>query len=165
LKVIESASQSDAGDLAVNDFDFLSGTLEVISGTPTGEDPEIYKFNDYRIHQSYDYTAWTSTLSVDGKLNATWHAYRGNACASGLYSFRTRLPIVQSLDTGLASSGELVVNTDVNARFFSPADVPRKLPTPVNGMLLNLRVQDVGTFNYDTDRLFETLHATGQCLF
>jgi hypothetical protein len=165
MTVIESKSQSDAGDLTINDFDYMSGALAFSTGTAPSENTEIYKFNDYRIHEYYDYTAWTSTVTVDGKVNASWAPSRGPACTSGLYSFRTRSPIVQPLGTELASSGELVVNGDVNARFFSPLNVPRKLPAPVNGMLLNMRVHDVGTFNYDTDRLFETLHYAGQCLF
>jgi hypothetical protein len=167
VSVRKSASRSDDFNFTDNEYEFLSGTLEeVISGPSLSEDTESYKFNDYRVHQTYDYAAaWRSTLTVDGKVNMTWHPYRGSACTSGLYSFRTKSPIVMPLETTLASSGELVVNGDVNARFFSPDNVPRKLPMPVNGMLLNIRVQDLGTFNYDTGSFLETVDAVGQCLF
>jgi hypothetical protein len=34
---------------------------------------------------------------------------------------------------------------------------------PVNGMLLNLRVRDVGTFNYDAATWLSALSPVGQC--
>jgi hypothetical protein len=40
---------------------------------------------------------------------------------------------------------------------------PPGLPVPVNGMLLNLRVRDVGTFNYDAANWFSALSPVGQC--
>jgi hypothetical protein len=73
------------------------------------------------------------------------------------------VPLFYSLDTTATfQSGELVVNGAV-ARFYSATNTPPGLPAPVNGMLLNLRVRDVGTFNYDATDWFAALSPVGQC--
>jgi hypothetical protein len=76
---------------------------------------------------------------------------------------KTRVPLSYSLDTTQTiQSGELVVNGAV-ARFYSAVNTPPGLPVPVNGMLLNLRVRDVGTFNYDAATWLSALSPVGQC--
>jgi hypothetical protein len=49
------------------------------------------------------------------------------------------------------------------AKFYSAENTPPGLPVPVNGMLLNLRVRDVGTFNYDAADWFQALSPVGVC--
>jgi hypothetical protein len=55
------------------------------------------------------------------------------------------------------------VNGSVVANFYSAANTPPSLPTPVNGMLLNMRVRDVGTFNYDVQSWFDVAFNVASC--
>jgi hypothetical protein len=50
---------------------------------------------------------------------------------------------------GALTSGDLRINDVLRARFYSAVNVPPALPTPQNGMLANVAVAGVGTFNYD----------------
>ena len=125
---------------------------------------DAYTFNDYRVNRVTDFgPAWHETLSVDGRITATINPLFGGGCLNGLYAMKTRVPLSYSLDTTQTiESGELVVNGAV-ARFFAATNTPPRLPVPVNGMLLNLRVPNVGTFNYDAATWLEALSPVGHC--
>jgi hypothetical protein len=107
--------------------------------------------------------AWNEQLSIDGRITVTFNPFWGSGCTNGLYAMKTRAPLFYSLDSpSTFQGGELVVNGAV-AKFYSAENTPPGLPVPVNGMLLNLRVRDVGTFNYDAADWFQALSPVGVC--
>jgi hypothetical protein len=164
-RVIESTIVSETGMVDDREVQWLSGSL---TGTQIDLPPfdvmtQRYAFDRYRVHQITDYEAWTSQVSVDGGIDITWNPWRGSGCMNGQHSFRTRAPLVNNLDAVTFESGDLLVNGTVAARFYSPTNPPPSLPPPVNGMLLNMRVQDVGTYNYDVSSTSEALIPAGQC--
>jgi hypothetical protein len=151
-------------DVYAEDILLPAGSISVTQTEPGyGVFTDAYTFNDYRVNRVTDYGAWNETLSVDGRITATLNPFSGAGCMNGLYAVKTRVPLFYSLDTTATfQSGELVVNGAV-ARFYSATNTPPGLPAPVNGMLLNLRVRDVGTFNYDATDWFSALRPVGQC--
>jgi hypothetical protein len=153
------------GDVSGEDTQLLSGSISFTQTQPFyGVFADAYTFNDYRVNRITDFgPAWNETLSVDGRITATINPFFGGGCLDGLYVVKTRVPLSYSLDTTQTiQSGELVVNGAV-ARFYSATNTPPGLPVPVNGMLLNLRVRDVGTFNYDAATWLSALSPVGQC--
>jgi hypothetical protein len=82
---------------------------------------------------------------------------------AGLYAFKTREPLVGQLFSGTFQGGELVVNGSAVAKFYSDTTTPPSLPAPVNGMLLSMRVRDVGTFIYDAASWRDAVYPAGQC--
>jgi hypothetical protein len=151
-------------DVHAEDILLPAGSISLTHTEPAyGVFTDAYAYNDYRVNRVTDYGAWNETLSVDGRITATLNPFSGAGCMNGLYAVKTRVPLFYSLDTTATfQSGELVVNGAV-ARFYSATNTPPGLPVPVNGMLLNLRVRDVGTFNYDADSWFSALSPVGQC--
>jgi len=162
LSVVRTLINSN--DVYAEDILFPAGSFSVTQTEPGyGVFADAYTFNDYRVNRVTDYGAWNETLSVDGRITATLNPFSGAGCMNGLYAVKTRVPLFYSLDTTATfQSGELVVNGAV-ARFYAATNTPPGLPVPVNGMLLNLRVRDVGTFNYDADNWFSALSPVGQC--
>ena len=153
------------GDVMAEDTLFPAGSVSVTQTQPGyGIFTDAYTFNDYHVNRVTDFgAAWSETLTVDGRITATLNPFAGGGCMNGLYAVKTRVPLSYSLDTTATfQSGELVVNGAV-ARFYSATNTPPGLPVPVNGMLLNLRVRDVGTFNYDAENWFAALSPVGQC--
>ena len=153
------------GDVSGDDAQFLTGSVSFIQTQPTpGVFTDAYRFNDYRVNRVTDFgAAWNEQLSVDGRITATINPFFGSGCMNGLYAVKTRVPLSYSLDAPQTfQSGELVVNGAV-AKFYSAENTPPGLPVPVNGMLLNLRVRDVGTFNYDAGSWFLALSPVGAC--
>jgi hypothetical protein len=151
-------------DVYAEDILLPAGSISLIQTQPGhGVLTDAYTFNDYRVNRVTDYGAWNETLSVDGRITATLNPFAGGGCMNGLYAVKTRVPLSYSLDTTATfASGEMVVNGAV-ARFYSATNTPPSLPVPVNGMLLNLRVRDVGTFNYDAENWLAALSPVGQC--
>ena len=152
-------------DVFAEDVLLPAGSISFTQTEPAyGVFTDAYTFNDYRTNRVTDFgAAWNETLSVDGRITATINPFAGAGCMNGLYAIKTRVPMSYSLDTpSTIQSGELFVNGAV-ARFYSATNTPPGLPVPVNGMLVNLRVRDVGTFNYDATDWFSAVHSVGQC--
>jgi hypothetical protein len=106
------------------------------------------------VHRITDFEGWTDTLWLDGAVRYTWPAQAPAGCLSGGYLFDTRTPLHRpNLDSAALDAGELVINRDVTVRAFAPGNVPPGLPTPTLGMLLNVKVRGVGTFNFDAESL------------
>lgn len=163
LGVVRSTNTADGVDEDDTLYSGGSVSFEQVQPPPFGSFADLHRFGDFHVRRITDFNAFTDTLTVDGRLNVTWNPFVPEACMDGLYSFRTREPMVIALDTQAITSGTLGVNRSVVAKFYSAANVPPGLPTPVNGMLLNMRVRDVGTFNYDVANWFEALRPVGQC--
>ena len=165
LTVVRPRTFNDAGTLDDDDTRMVSGSMSFEQTQPGfGTWTDAYRFHDYRVHRITDFDAFTQTLTVDGRIEIARGLFGGVGCSDGLYAFRTRVPMFSSLeDPTRLESGDLVVNGSVVARFYSAANTPPSLATPVNGMLVNMRVRDVGTFNYDAANWFEALQPTGQC--
>lgn len=163
LRVIRSTNTVDGTD--EDDTRFLSGSVSFTQTQPPpyGVWTDAYRFNDYHLRRTIDYAAWTEQLSMNGRMNVSWSRFAGAGCMDGLYAFNTRVPLIGQPFNGSFESGELVVNDSVVATFYSNANTPPSLPTPVNGMLLNMQVRDVGTFNYDVASWYNALHPVGQC--
>ena len=162
VSVVRSTNSVDGVD--EDDTSFTKGSVSFIQNQPFyGVFSDDYKFNDYHVVKTTDYTTFTEQRSIDGRLNVTWSPFATAGCTNGLYAFKTRVPLSGQLFSGSFDSGELVVNGSVLARFFSSANTPPSLPTPVNGMLLSMRVRDVGTFNYDVASWNDALYPVGQC--
>jgi hypothetical protein len=153
------------GDVSAEDTQFVGGSVTFTQTQPTRPVfVDSYTFNDYHVNRITDFgPAWHEQLSVDGRITATINPFFGAGCLNGLYVVKTRVPLSYGLDTTqTVESGELVVNGAV-AKFYSALNTPPGLPVPVNGMLLNLRVRDVGTFNYDAATWLSALSPVGQC--
>lgn len=165
IALVRVRNNNDAGTLDDDDTLFERGSFvaQQTQPPPYGTFSDAYTFNDYRVHRITDYEGWTDTLSVDGKLNVTFSPFHGAGCMSGPYAFKTRVPLLIPLDTAMFASGELVVNGDVVTKFYSAQNTPPGVPIPVNGMLINMKVRNVGTFNYDTDNWFTALNPVGAC--
>jgi len=165
LSVVLSRTTSQSG-LLDDDVHLLkrgSVTFENTQPPPWGSWTDAYTFNDLQVRYITDYAAMTNQKTIDGRINIAWNRFAGPGCMNGDYSFRTRVPLLQPDGVAAFESGELVVNGDVVARFYSAANTPPRLPTPVNGMLISMKVRDVGTFNYDTGNWLTALAPVGQC--
>jgi hypothetical protein len=164
LSVLHTVSVD--GEVTGDDTQFLSGSVAFTQTQPPpyGVLTDAYQFNDYRVNRVTNWgAAWNEQLSIDGRIAVTFNPFWGAGCTNGLYAMKTRVPLFYSLDTpSTFQSGELVVNGAV-AKFYSAENTPPGLPVPVNGMLVNLRVHDVGTFNYDAVDWFQALSPVGAC--
>ena len=164
--VIESRNLADGGNLEDESLQVLGGSLAFIRDEPApyGTSMESYRFNGLTLSKNFDWVAFSSRLSVNGPVNISWNRWHGYGCVDGQYNFRTRAPLVRELNSETFKEGELAVNGSVLARFYNAGNVPRRLPVPVNGMLFNLKVDDLGTFNYDTASIGSTLSSVGACI-
>lgn len=160
LRVIRSTNTANFVD--EDDTRFRSGSVS-FTHTQSNVWTDAYEFYDYHLRRITDYDAWNEQLSMNGGMNVSWSPFDGAGCMQGLYAFNTRVPLIDEGFNGSFESGELVVNDSVVASFYSNANTPPTLPTPVNGMLLNMQVRDVGTFNYDVASWYDALHPVGQC--
>jgi len=165
LTVIES------GSLFAN---FLEDDTRLVAGSvtfaydnppPYGIYSDAYKFNDFHVRRVSDYATFTEQTWIDGRINVTWNPFVSTGCMDGVYAFNTRVPLSRHLGTGLHDSGEIGINGSVVASFYSNLNTPPALPIPVNGMLLSMRVRDVGTFNYDVANWFDAVWPVGQCRY
>lgn len=113
-----------------------------------------YEVAGLRARWIVDYEAWTNTRTLDGAIRYTGPSQTHAGCLSGGYLFETRTPMhYPDADSSTLDAGELVINRDVNMQVFAPGNVPPGLPTPSQGMLLNVNVRGAGTFNVDTNAL------------
>lgn len=164
LSVVRSRSSSEDGMLDDENTLFERGAVTFENTQqPWGTLTDVYSFNDFRVRYVTDYAAMTNQKTVDGKINVTWNSFAGPGCTNGLYSIKTRVPLLQPDGEAIFRSGELVINGDVVTRFYSAANTPPGLPTPVNGMLVSMKVRDVGTFNYDVGNWLNAVYPLGQC--
>lgn len=163
MQVIRSTNSASGVD--EDDTRFVSGSVSLVQTQPPpyGILTDAYMFDDYRVDRISDYGAWTGQLSVDGRINVKWKAFAGAGCMDGLCAFKTRAPLVNTLDSPAFEGGELAVNGSVLASFYSAANTPPALPAPVNGMLLSMQVRNLGPFNYDVASVFDALVPVGQC--
>jgi hypothetical protein len=148
-----------------DDSRYLGGAISYTRSDPPpyGTYTESFRFNDYHVARTNNFNDLTEHVSMDGRVAVESGTLWGAGCMDGLYAFRTRAPLVKSLITNAYSSGQLVANGSVVASFYSSANTPPALPTPVNGMLLSMRVRDLGTFNYDASDAHNALMPMGQC--
>jgi hypothetical protein len=163
LSVVRTVSSD--GDISGDDTQYLAGSVAFTQTQPSyGVFTDAYAFNDYGVNRVTNWgPAWNEQLSIDGRITVTFNPFWGSGCTNGLYAMKTRAPLFYSLDSpSTFQGGELVVNGAV-AEFYSAENTPPGLPVPVNGMLLNLRVRDVGTFNYDAADWFQALSPVGVC--
>lgn len=117
------------------------------------------------VRRVVDYNAMTNSYSVDGTMDVQFptggragELYR---CRDGRFSVRTVTPLsTDEANSGVRYSGELRINGVATARYFSAATVPPNLPPPTNGMLINMDVRGLGTFNYDG---YAALYAKAAC--
>lgn len=163
LSVVRSVSM--AGVVNQDDTQFVSGSA-VFTQTqrpPYGTFSDTYKFNGLHVRRDTDYEVFTEQLSMDGRMNVTWSPWAGAGCMDGVYAFKTRVPLFRSLFGQALESGEIAINGSVIASFYSSANTPPGLPAPSNGMLLSVKVRDVGTFNYDVASWYDAVVPTSQC--
>ncbi len=112
--------------------------------------------------QNPDFTVETT---IDGRVNRVYNRWSGQGCVNGTYAFKTRSPMKQELNGwNRFGAGELLINESTRARFFGAENTPPELPAPVNGMLLNLDVKNVGTFNYDAPSANDAVRPIARCM-
>jgi hypothetical protein len=163
LQVVRTTNTANGVDEDDTRLERGTITFDEVQPPPFGAWTNAYRFREYHVGRIIDFNAFTEQKTVDGRIEVTWGRPPGAGCINGLYSFRTRTPIVTDFSTGSFVSGKLGVNGSVVASFYSAANTPPSLPTPVNGMLANLRVRDVGTFNYDVPSWFTVANTVAQC--
>lgn len=163
VTVIQSGSV--LADVLEDDTRLVAGSVTFTQNQPPpyGIFQDAYKFNDFHVRKVADYAAFTEQTWMDGRINVTWNRFSGPGCMDGVYAFNTRKPLSMQLATGLYDSGEIGINGSVVASFYSNLNTPPELPTPANGMLLSMRVRDIGTFNYDVAYWLDAVRPVGQC--
>lgn len=139
-------------------------TFDQVQPPPFGGWTEAFRYRDYHVGRITDFNAFTEQKALNGRIEVTWSHLAAPGCIDGLYAFRTHTPMVTDFNTGAFVSGKLGVNGSVVASFYSAANTPPSLPTPVNGMLQNMRVRDVGTFNYDVQSWHVVSFTVANCL-
>jgi hypothetical protein len=154
-----------ANNVQEDDTRFERGTFtfDHVTPPPTGDYSEAFRYRDYHVDRITDFNTFTEQKALNGRIEVTWSRLHAPGCMDGLYAFRTHAPVVTDLNTGSFVSGMLGVNGSVVANFYSAANTAPSLPTPVNGMLLNMRVRDVGTFNYDVQSWFLVAFNVANC--
>ncbi len=109
-----------------------------------------------------DYSLETT---IDGRVDRVYNRWAGQGCVNGKFAFRTRAPMKHDLNAwNQFGMGELLINESTRARFYSAENAPPTLPAPVNGMLLNLDVKNVGTFNYDAPSANDAVRPIARCM-
>lgn len=163
VTVIQSGSLSE--NVLEEDTRLVAGSATFTQNQPPpyGILVDTYKFNDFHVRKRSDFVTFTEQTWLDGRINVTWNPFAGPGCTPGVYAFKTRAPLLQQLATGAYESGEIGINGSVVASFYSSANTPPQLPTPVNGMLLSMRVRNIGTFNYDVAYWLHAMGPVGQC--
>jgi hypothetical protein len=120
-----------------------------------------YTINGLKVRHEFDYVAWTSSKSVDGKVEFQYSPAAG-ACLNGEYNIKTRKRLAGSLFEFKYDSGDLLINGSTAAQFFTAANVPPTLPVPQSGNLVHIDVRNLGSFNYDASDL-SILAQNAQC--
>jgi hypothetical protein len=164
--VFASASiGSDAAGVVMDErTTFFWGSLQLDDTSAFGSGFDRFEFLGLDVHRVTDFAAWTDSVEFDGGVRYIWSQLAGRGCLSGGYLFDTIAPLHRpNIDFEPYDSGELVINRDVNVRLYSAAKVPAGLPVPVNGMLIHVGVNGVGSFDYDTPRFDAALWSLAQC--
>lgn len=140
------------------------GTFESTTQS-TGRPADTGRFSvqGLRVRSDSEFVNWTRADRIDGNIDYHWRAAFGPSCLSGEYRLKTVAPLRRSMfdGNGALTSGDLRINGTTRAQFFSAANTPPSLPTPQNGMLANLGVAGVGTFNYDVSGPFPLRQMSG----
>lgn len=161
---VKGTLENWAGDY--EDLSVLFGKLTFQRNEPYyGLSFDSEKYLGLRVQSWNDYNAFTRDLSIDGRVNKQYNRWFGAGCVNGDYTFKTRTPMHHSQNSWQQfSSGDLLINGSTRARFYSSENVPGGLPAPVNGMLLNLDVRNVGVFNYDSASVPDAIRGIAQCM-
>jgi hypothetical protein len=148
---------------SVEDLRLHFGKVSRWSTSPNYPDTtSSYTIDGLRVRHEFDYVAWSSSKSVEGKIEFQYPPAAG-ACLSGAYTIKTRAPLVTGdLSTYKYDSGNLLINGSTTAQFYSAANVPPTLPVPQLGQLIHIEARNAGTFNYDAPDL-SILAQNAQC--
>ncbi len=164
LSVVRVRAGNETFTLDDDDTLFERGSVTFDATQPMISWTHAYTFNDFRARYITDYDARTYQRTMDGRINVTWPHFAEAGCVDGLYAVKTRVPLFSRFDSQATyESGELVTNGDVVTKFYSAANTPAGLPVPVNAMLVNNKVRNVGTFNYDVGDWLQAVYPLGQC--
>jgi hypothetical protein len=164
LHVVRTTNNANGVDEDDTLFERGTVTFSTVTPAPSGTGAYTWRYRDYHVGRITDFNTFTEQRAVNGRIEVDWSDLSTPGCIDGLYAFRTHTPIVTDLNTGSFVSGKLGVNGSVVANFYSAANTPPALPTPVNGMLQNMRVRDVGTFNYDVQSWHVVSFTVANCL-
>jgi len=161
--VASGATTYDASKThSVEDMRLHFGKVSRWSTSPNYPDStSSYTIDGLRVRHEFDYVNWTSSKSVDGKIEFQYSPGAG-ACLSGAYNFKTRARLTGSVFEFSYDSGDLLINGSTTAQFFSAANVPPTLPVPQSGNLVHIDVRNLGSFNYDAPDL-SILAQNAQC--
>lgn len=164
-----SITYNDAFDKSKRDLHLHWGTFSsTIESDFSAPSTRSYSIEGLRLRSDDDYSAdnfleWRFTRWIDGKVNYRfpendpWNP----GCVSGDYTVKTLAPVTEGIN-GLPDGGALKINRSALLRFYSATTVPPELPTPQQGLLIQLDAQGVGSFTYDTFWL-RALSEVGQC--
>jgi hypothetical protein len=150
-----------------SDLRALLGTFTFSARNPPPYNATIesQRYDNFRVRNVVDWTAFTQDQTIDGKVNYTWNPNFGSGCLSGNYQFSTAAPLHNSLNNWKQySSGDLSINGAVRATFFTAATVPATLPVPSQGELVQLDVKNLGSFNYDDVSAMQAAHGVAHCM-
>ncbi len=162
-----AASASSDGMHTDSDLHALLGTFTFSARNPPPYNAtlESQRYDNFRVRNVVDWTAFTQDQTIDGKVNYTWNPNFGSGCLSGNYQFSTAAPLHNSLNNWEQySSGDLSINGAVRATFFTAATVPATLPVPSQGELVHLDVKKLGSFNYDDVSAMQAVHGVAHCM-
>lgn len=166
-KVAYAGSVGYSADGLRTDEDLIAllGTFKLTRTQPYyGTTSETHRFEGLRVRTVTDFAASTRTWAIDGKANVTWNPLFGAGCVNGAYSFKTRVPLRLQYSNYRHDAGDITINGQARAQVFSAENVPSTLPTPVNGTLLHLDVQNVGAFDYDFGDFINGLRPVSHCM-
>lgn len=137
------------------------GSTTQSTGWPT--DTGGFSVQGLRVRSDSEFVNWTRADRIDGNIDYHWRTGFGPSCLSGEYRLKTVTPLRRSMfdGNGALTAGDLRINGSTRAQFFSAANTPPSLPTPQHGMLANLSVGGVGTFNYDVSGPFPLRQMSG----
>jgi hypothetical protein len=142
-------------------------TFAIFDLPPLDERRTASRFEGLRLRENYDFVAFTSALSIDGKVDhqpMPWLGGENDGCFAGERVYRTRAPLSGPAFDVVYTSGELAVNNS-SALLYSAASVPPSQPVPSQGYMVRLDVRNSGPVYYDTASQFDTLRQVGECLF
>ncbi len=152
-----SREYSDGNTVVTETLHLVKGTMFSETSSPWDRRVRRYSARRFRTYNRIDYNDFvtvTADHTIDGRLTIEYLEGYSPACISGEYSIKTRVPVhTPSLFTSSSAydRGEIALNNAARVRFYSPANVPPRLPAPQGDMLTTIKVKDVGLFSYDSD--------------
>jgi hypothetical protein len=149
INVAGSYSEDASGVRLDDDLRLISGKITLVNVTPATTtqpaDTQTTRFSaeNLQIRRVTDRNVGTETLSIDGKTNYGWSAATGLGCNSGLYTFKTQVPMRRQLYAAYLpyDAGRLTVN-DV-------ATVALSLSASSDMTHVQLNVRKLGLFEFD----------------